>query len=282
MRIVTAVWIMTTMVSAAVTIPVHGHRGARTVMPENTIPGFEYATAEGADWIELDLWATSDHVLVVTHDAAMNGKYCRGPQGAEKVIRKMTLAELKKWDCGIANPDYPRQKAIPGTRVPTFDEVLALASNGRFKFNVEIKSYEDKPELSPAPEEYTRMVIDAIRKHRLEKRVMIQSFDWRLVHATEKIAPELPRSALFPLARANAGRDYVDIAKDANVKMVSVQYDTITPEKVKQAHDAGIKVIAWTANDAAIWEKLVAAKVDEIITDDPAGLIAWLKSKGLH
>lgn len=276
------------MVSAAITIaahvPVHGHRGARTVLSENTIPGFKYAIAQGAEWIEIDLWATKDNVLVVAHDAAMNEKFCHGPEGAEKTIRKMTLAEIKKWDCGAAaNPEYPRQKAIPGTPVPTFDEVLNLASlNPNFKYNVEIKSYPDRQYLSPVPDEYARMVVDVIRKHKLEKRVMIQSFDWRLLHATEKIAPELPRSALFPLSKQDANRDYLDIAKDANVKWISVQYNTVTAEKVQKAHAAGIKVIAWTANTTDVWDKLVAAKVDEIITDDPAGLIEYLKAKELH
>ncbi len=260
-------------------IPVHGHRGARTVLPENTIPGFEYAIQAGAAWIEIDLWATRDNVLVVTHDAAINRKICSGPSGGETVIRRMTLAEVKQWDCGaLANPDYPRQKAVPRTRIPTFDEVLSLAAKGKFGFNVEIKSNPQKPELQPPPEEYARMVIEVIRKHKLESRVMIQSFDWRLVHATAALAPDLPRSALFPRSKQEADRDYVDIAREANVKMVSVQYGTVTPEKVRAAHDAGIKVIAWTANDAEAWERLQKAGVDEIITDDPAGLLSFLKN----
>jgi glycerophosphoryl diester phosphodiesterase len=258
-------------------IKVHGHRGARTVLPENTLPGFEYAIAHGADWIELDLWATKDDVLVVAHDPAMNLKHCSGPKDGDRVIRRMTLAELKQWDCGTpANPDYPRQKAVPGTHVPTFDELLALASTGKFGFNVEIKSYPDRPELAPEPVKYARMVVEAIRKRKLEKRVMIQSFDWRLLHATERLAPELPRSALFPVAGQDKDRDFVEIARDANVKMVSVQYDTVTPEKVKAAHRAGMKVIAWTANSPDVWDSLIAARIDEIITDDPAALVAYL------
>jgi len=267
----------------AADIPVHGHRGARTVLPENTLAGFEYAIDQGAEWIELDLWVTKDNVLVVHHDAAINQKNCKGPADGVREIRKLTLAEVRQWDCGaLGNADFPRQKAVPGSKVPLFDEVLALASRGNFRFNVEIKSNPARPELAPAPDEYARMVVDAIRKRKLENRVLIQSFDWRLLHATAKIAPELPRSALFPTSQENKDLNYVEVAKQADTKMVSVQYGTVTAEKVKQAHDAGIKVIAWTANDADVWEKLVSAKVDEIITDDPAGLISWLKSRGLH
>jgi glycerophosphoryl diester phosphodiesterase len=273
--------LMTSLASAA-HLPVHGHRGARTILPENTIPGFEYAVRQGADWIELDLWATRDNVLVVAHDAAMNPKICKGPVG-ETLIRKMTLAELRKWDCGaLGNPDFPQQKSFPGTRVPTFDEVLALAKTPGFRFNVEVKSNPDHPEYAPPIDEYARMVVDAIRKHKLEQRALVQSFDWRILHATEKIAPELPRSALFPTGKMDKDLDYVSIARDANVKMVSVQYATVTPEKVKQAHAAGIKVIAWTANSADVWDKLLQAKVDEIITDDPAALIDYLRTRNLR
>jgi glycerophosphoryl diester phosphodiesterase len=56
----------------------------------------------------------------------------------------------------------------------------------------------------------------------------------------------------------------------------------VTPEQVRAAHDAGLQVVPWTANRPADWDKLVAAKVDAIITDDPAELIAYLKQRGLR
>ncbi len=59
--------------------------------------------------------------------------------------------------------------------------------------------------------------------------------------------------------------------------MVSPHLRLVTPEKVAAAHAAGLKVVAWTANTPAEWQKLLDAKVDGIISDDPAGLIAYLK-----
>ena len=56
----------------------------------------------------------------------------------------------------------------------------------------------------------------------------------------------------------------------------------MTPEKVAAAHAAGLQVVPWTANTPADWEKLVAAKVDAIITDDPAALIAYLNPRKLR
>lgn len=62
-------------------IRVHGHRGARAVRPENTIPAFEYALAQGVDVLELDMAVTKDNVVVVSHDETMNPAYCEGPEG---------------------------------------------------------------------------------------------------------------------------------------------------------------------------------------------------------
>ena len=72
------------------------------------------------------------------------------------------------------------------------------------------------------------------------------------------------------------------MAAEAGTKWVSVHYGTVTPEKVKQAHGGGLKVIAWTANTEEVWARLIEAGVDEIITDDPRVLIAWLKGRGLR
>lgn len=263
---------------AAPRIEVHGHRGARTVRPENTLAGFEYAMKAGADMVEIDLNVTKDDVLVVSHDAAINTKICRGP-GGETEIRKLTLAEVRRWDCGVGNPDFPKQQAVAGQKIPTFDEVLELARKERARLNIEIKSNPKKPEQVPEPRRYAEMVAAAVRKHKLEKQVMVQSFDFRVLLAMKEAAPELRLSALF----GGEKRDLVEAAREAGgTPMVSPQYDLATPEQVKKAHAAGLKVFAWTANTTEVWDRLIAAGVDGIITDDPAALIGHLKAKGLR
>jgi glycerophosphoryl diester phosphodiesterase len=262
---------------AASPILVHGHRGARGVLPENTIPSFLHAIEAGADYIELDLAVTRDNVLVVSHDPIINERICTGPEKA-RPIRQMTLADVKQWDCGaIANRDFPRQKVAPGSQIPTLDEVLELASKGNFRFNIETKSDPGKPEYTPSPEEFARLVLEAVRRHKLEDRVMVQSFDFRVLHAMKKLAPEMPMAALF-----SRGSDFVAKAKEAQSSMVSPHYREVTPERVKAAQAAGIPVTPWTANDERVWERLIAAGVDGIITDYPAELIAHLKAKGLR
>src|SRR5436190_4498373 len=104
-------------------IQVHGHRGARAMRPENTIPAFEYAIAQGVDVLELDMAVTKDDVLVVSHDPLINPVLCSGP-GTPAPIRTFTLAELRKWDCGgKRNPLFSKQTPVPGTPIPTLDEV---------------------------------------------------------------------------------------------------------------------------------------------------------------
>ena len=94
-------------------IEVQGHRGARAVLPENTLPAFEHAIGAGADVLELDLAVTRDNVLVASHDPVLNPEICRGPK-AGAVIRELTLEELRRYDCGsLRNPQFPRQQPVP-------------------------------------------------------------------------------------------------------------------------------------------------------------------------
>jgi len=278
MRACVALAAFLSLAPAPAEIQVHGHRGARAVLPENTIPAFEHAIEAGVDAIELDLAVTQDNVLVVSHDPVLNPRICRSP-GGSPVIRELTLEQLRLWDCGsLREPDFPRQKPIPGARIPTLDEVLALADRGAFLFNIETKISPDRPQYTPPPEEFARLVLEAVRRHKLESRVMLQSFDYRTLQAMKRLAPDIPRAALF----ARDKRDFLTVAAEAEATLVSPHYSLVTPEKVRQARAAGIGVIAWTANDEETWARLVEAGVDGIITDDPAGLIEYLRRRGLR
>lgn len=247
--------------------------------PENTIPAFQYAISIGADVLELDMGVTRDGVVVVSHDPYLEPPVCSGPRG-KTAIHDLTLAEVREWDCGrVRNPGFPRQTPIPGTRMPTLDEVFDLAPGNSVQFNIETKIFADHPELSPPPDEFVRLVLAIVRRHRLENRVMLLSFDFRTLHAMKKIAPEIRRVALW---EGDASRDFVSIAKEADATIVSPYYRQVTPEKVAAAHAAGLEVVPWTANAPGDWDKLVAAKVDAIVTDDPAELIGYLKARGLR
>lgn len=273
------------LATAAPRILVHGHRGARAVRPENTLAAFEYAIEQGVDVLEMDLAVTKDDVLAVSHDARMNPAFCQGPAGAETLIRKMTLAELRQWDCGSkVNPEFPRQQAAPGARVPTLREVFELVQRkrARVEFNIETKIAPDRPEQTPPPERFAQLVLDEVRRSGLTSRVILQSFDFRTLHAMKKLEPKMRLSALYPASGQRPARTLAEVAREAGAGIVSPQYRTVKAEEVAAAHKAGLQVVPWTANEPADWDKLIAAQADAIITDDPAALIAYLKAKGLR
>jgi len=264
--------------NAAPRILVHGHRGARAIYPENTIPAFEYAIKIGADVLEMDVAVTKDNVLVISHDPHINPEICKGPHPGV-AIHELTLAELREYDCGaLKNPHFPKQQPVPGTRIPTLDDVLSLSRGNNVQFNIETKSFPDHPELTPPPDVFARMLLDVIRKHQLDSRVIVQSFDFRTLHATKRLAPNIRLSALWE----GDTRPFVDIARDGEAGIISPLFKLVTPQQVKSAHGAKIQVVPWTADTPADWQMLIAAGVDAIITDDPATLIAYIKEKGLR
>lgn len=263
-------------------ILVHGHRGARAAMPENTLPAFEYAIAQGADVLELDLAVTKDNALVVSHDPEMPA-FCEGPAGATRVIREMTLAEVKRWGCGSkGNPEFPNQKKIPGTRIPTLYEVFEATKNAKVEYNIETKIFRDKPHFTPSPAEFARLVFDAVRRARMDSRTIVQSFDNRTLIEMKKLAPGIRLSMLTPTSPLDAMKNWVAACREAGAGIISPHHLTVTEGRVKEARAAGLQIVPWTANRPADWERLVEAKVDAIITDDPAALIAWLKARGLR
>lgn len=256
-------------------VEVHGHRGARAVRPENTLPAFEYAIGVGVDVLELDLGVTKDNVLVVSHDPHLNAQICEGPQ-AGQLIRSLTLEQVKAHDCGAKrNPGYPKQQTVPGTRMPTLDEVFTLKDKGKFKFNIETKIFPNNPDWTVDPVQFAELVLAAIRKHKLESRVIVQSFDFRTLIAIKKLAPEIQTAALIGAPNI----PWLDAANRTGAKIVSPVFTLVTPEKVAQAHAAGLQVVPWTPNDPAQWDKMLEAKVEAIITDDPEPLLKKLGRK---
>ncbi|MEQ1883724.1 MAG: glycerophosphodiester phosphodiesterase [Bryobacteraceae bacterium] len=259
-------------------IEVHGHRGARAIFPENTMPAFEYAIQQGVDVLELDMGITKDGVVVVSHDPFVAKPTCSGPR--ERVlIHDLTLNELRQWDCGaIQNPEFATQRIVPSTPMPTLDEVLSLASKGSFRFNMETKISPEHPEATVPPEEFVRRVLAVVRKHHLEARVILQSFDYRTLREIKRLAPEIKRSALYN----GPAKSFVEIGRESEADIVSPEHHLVTPDLVRAAQKAGFSVVPWTANRTQDWDRLIAAGVDAIITDDPAGLIARLKSRELQ
>jgi glycerophosphoryl diester phosphodiesterase len=220
---------------AEVKILVHGHRGAKAVMPENTLSGFEYAIRHGVDAIEMDLVVTTKNELVISHDP------------------------------------LPERSGAP-----TLEDVFSLAHLADFQFDLEIKTWRGPP-ACPKPHEFARLVLDRVRAYNLKSRVAVLSFDFGVLAAMREAAPEIRLSALTEYDP----RDFREIAAEAaGAEIVSPQFLQVTPQKVQAAHAAGLQVVPWTVNLPPDWDRLIAANVDGIVTDDPARLLAHLKSRG--
>ena len=183
---------------------VQGHRGARGLAPENSLPAFERALALGVTTLEMDVGVTRDGVVVVGHDPLLNPDIVRGPDGnwlAAKgpAIAELTFAELSRYDIGRLKPDtayaklYPEQVAADGVRFARLADVFDLArrTGDRVRFNIETKLSPLAPHETLPPEPFARNVIDEIRRAGLQSRATIQSFDWRTLQVVQKEAPEI-------------------------------------------------------------------------------------------
>jgi glycerophosphoryl diester phosphodiesterase len=298
-----ALLMMGALSAPAETILVHAHRGGRAARPENTLASFTYGIEQGADVLELDLAVTKDNVLVVSHSpyltqpasddprmaaALANERRCDGPPlPPGTLIHSLTLAQLKQYDCGAHTlPAFPHQVAVPHTPIPTFDEVLDLAPRGTFQFNVETKIFPTHPDFTPSPEVFVEMIDKAVKRRHLESRVILQSFDFRTLHAMRTLDPKIRLSALFGQAKydtfmgiTDGDKSFAHIAKVSGADILSPDASLVTPEEVKTAHELGLQVAPYTANTVAEWQRLADAHVDAIITDDPAGLLQWLRAQ---
>ncbi len=268
---------LTGMLMAPSEIQIHGHRGCRALRPENTLPAFEHALKLGVDVLELDMAVTKDNRILVSHDPHISQKICRHWDGrrltSEVAIRSLTLQEAQRFDCGaIQNPDYPKQVPVPGTAPPTLEQVFELArAYPKVQFNIETKIFAKEPELTPSPQEFARLVVEVVRKHKLESRVIVQSFDPRTLREVRKIAPKIRLAML-----SEDGVGYIELAQEMGAEIVSPRYTKLTAADVKRAHALKMQVVPWTANDEASWKNLVDMGVDAIITDDPEGLARFL------
>ena len=188
---------------------IQGHRGARGLLPENTIPAFERAIELGVDVLELDLGMTRDGVPVVHHDRALDPDRTRHTSGAwlappAPFLNALDLASLSDFDVGRSAPGskiakrFPEQVPRDGARIPTLAQVLALGKRpgaGRIRFNIETKVTPLAPEETAGPEEFARAVVAVLRAEGMLDRADLQSFDWRVLHEARKLAPDLPPSA---------------------------------------------------------------------------------------
>ncbi|MGD9922850.1 MAG: glycerophosphodiester phosphodiesterase [Pseudorhodoplanes sp.] len=304
MKQIVSLAILTLMTLPASAFDLQGHRGARGLAPENTIPGFETALKIGVTTLELDTGMTKDNVLVVSHDSVLNPEHTRGPDGAflnkqGPAIRSLTFDELQAYDVGRIQPGtayaarFPMQKGADNVRIPKLTEVFDLVKRhgaDHIRFNIETKLTPTSGTDTPDPETFASALVKAIQDAGLTKRASIQSFDWRTLMIARRIAPEIERVCLtiqspgednirrnLPGASPwTAGFDIDEhggsvprLVKAADCAVWSPYYRNLTAALVKEAHDLGLKVIPWTVNEMADLELMYQTGIDGIISDYP-------------
>src|SRR6185437_9481743 len=120
----------------------------------------------------------------------------------------------------------------------------------------------------------------------LQSRVILQSFDFRTLHAMRRIDPEIRLSALFGQARydgmmgiTDPDKSFAHVAQVSGADILRPDFSLVTAEEVAVAHRLGLQVVPYTVNRPEDWKRMADAGVDAIITDDPAGLLAWLRAQ---
>jgi glycerophosphoryl diester phosphodiesterase len=246
-------------------VEISGHRGARALWPENTLPGFRGALTLGVDTLELDAMLTADAQLVVTHDFRPNPELCRldGAWAPPDVpVRALSLAELRALDVGRAAPGsrvaarFPRQVPCDGARIPLLAEVLAL----RAPLDIELKTRPDDAESCDP-----LALADAVLALLGEERQAIRSFDFRGLHHVRALRPHW---ALGWLTHDADGLNAV-LERARPGDAWAPAYATLRPELVAQAQAAGLAVKPWTVNQVQDAERLVQWGVDGLCTDAP-------------
>jgi glycerophosphoryl diester phosphodiesterase len=286
--------------SSAQCLDLQGHRGARGVFPENTMPAFRYAIEQKVTTLEFDLGMSRDGVLVVTHDPQLNPQITRdasgrwiSPPGAP--IRSLSAAQIENFDVGRIDPvapmkaQWPEQVSVDGAKIPRLSEVLALAALSTVRLNIETKINPLDPARTASPKEFAEVLVDQLRRSGLLSRTTVQSFDWRSLKEVKALEPGLRTACLtgdapnFSTMKPDASgaspwhaglrlsdHDSVPaMVKAAGCSVWSPLARNLDPALLKQAHALGLQVIPWTVNDVDSMKALAAMGVDGLITDYP-------------
>ncbi|MFT3888625.1 MAG: glycerophosphodiester phosphodiesterase [Arachnia sp.] len=225
------------------------HRGASAYAPENTMPAFELALSMGATGIELDVQRSADGHVVVIHDETIN----RTSNGVGKVV-DLTLEELRR--CDFSNGFAGRRNV----KIPTLREVLELLRPTGVTINVELKT---------AVELYPGLENDALRVVRdagVLDQVIFSSFNhYSLANLRGQVGREN-----IGLLLSEGLYDPWRYAQWFGAGAIHPDYSALQmPGYVWFAHEADIKVHAWTVNKEDVARWAAGLGVDAIITNLP-------------
>lgn len=287
-------------------IKIYGHRGARGDLPENTLDSFKYLFENNINAYETDILISKDLIPVITHDFRLDPSFTKDEEGDwitdENIkIFDLTYNEISKFDVGSLNKltrygrRFLNQRSLENQKIPKLDELLELSSKNLSQdtiINLEIKSTPDEKNLTPNPKEMVQIVLNDIKKSNLQDKIIISSFDWRILREVKNQSPEISRAYLtfqqekglkikktiyskspwidhIPLTIVY---DLPKIIKELGGSAWHPYYKDINKKAVKDAHDYNLPVNVWTVNDEYNMLKMIEYEVDGIMTDYPLKL----------
>jgi glycerophosphoryl diester phosphodiesterase len=228
-----------------------GHRGASATAPENTLAAFAQAVAEGADGVELDAWRCATGEVVVIHDEETT-RTC----GDRLRVPEASLQALRRLDAGAW-----KGAGFRGERIPLLAEVLEALPGAIV--NVELKGRTGRPDRALA-DEVARVVAEA----RAASRVIVSSFDFGLVAAFRRAAPEVATGLLFEAAWHRPLRVPVAVAW-LRPSALHPGLGLCTPERLAGWIEAGRAVNVWTVDGSAEVARLALAGVSGLVCNGP-------------
>lgn len=238
------------------------HRGESYIAPENTLAAFKMAWDKGAKAVELDVYLSKDHRIVVMHDAST-----KRTGVVDLVIKDTDSAELSKLDVGKWKGEQ-----FAGEKIPFLEEALATIPKGG-KLLVEIKC---GVEILP----FLREVLDKSGKR---SQVTIISFSLDVVAASKKLMPDRPTYYLRSPAKDPATGKYlpydrklIQTTLDNHLDGLDMQYAMVTKEYADAVKAAGLALWTWTVDDVPEAKQQMEMGVDGMATNRTAWMAEQL------
>lgn len=281
-------------------IKIYGHRGARGVLPENTLESFKYLFENNIRAYETDILISKDNIPVITHDFKLDPSYTKDVNGNwiedENIkIIDLTYEEILKYDVGTLNKlsrygrKFINQKSLDNQKIPKLSDLLKLSSDNDFDdllINLEIKSTPIEEGLTPSPEEMVKIVIGEVSRSNLSDKIIYSSFDWRVLREIKERDPKIPRAHLTSGAKGkiydkSPWLDFTPLHSEVELpKLIKAlggsawhpNYKDVNKEIIEISRNEGLPVNVWTVNKEQDMLRMIDYGVDGIMTDYPLKL----------
>ncbi len=227
---------------------IFAHRGFSSKHPENTMPAFEAAVSAGAHGIEIDVQFTSDGKIVVTHDELLERT-----TGKKGYIFTSSYDELQELNFSTPMPEYAP------TKIPLLTQLLEFLKDKDILLNIELKnSVVDYTGLEQA-------VISAAKEYNMLERVILSSFNHNSMIKAKKLEPNVQTALLYSCVI----NDAASYAKKCGAEALHPMFWTVKEDLLMDCAKEGVLVRPWTVDLPEYMQKMMAAKVDSIITNCP-------------